>query len=227
MLRRPWAFLLASACLIALLASPVVHMRMQMPTAAVLPPSSGARQGYDILTSQFDMGALSPISVALDWQGDPSAFTPARLAALSSFGRQLEAESGVASVQSIVTLPGIDSGLALLAFWQAVRPALTTGAPVSVGSVRLTAAQTAALRQLVAGTTGNGIVVFRVVPASDPGSSAASDLVGRMRALTPPAGMRLSIAGESADDSTSSRGCTAGSRGWAPRCCWPPTWSSS
>ena len=145
------------------------------------------------------MGVLSPISVALDWQGDPSAFAPTRLAALQSFGRQLQAQPGVASVQSIVTLPGKDSGLALLGFWQAVRPALTTGAPVTVESVRLTASQTAALRQLVAGTTGKGIVVFRVVPTSDPSSSAASDLVSRIRALTPPAGMRLSIAGESAE----------------------------
>ncbi len=69
-LRRPWAALLASICLIALFAGPVSHMRMQMPTAAVLPPSAESRKGYDILTSQFDMGALSPISVALDWQGD-------------------------------------------------------------------------------------------------------------------------------------------------------------
>jgi RND superfamily putative drug exporter len=197
-LRWPWAALLVSIGLIALFASPVIHMRMQMPTAAVLPPSAESRKGYDILTSQFDMGVLSPISVALDWQGDSSAFTPARLASLYAFGRQLEAEPGVASVQSVATLSGVDSGLALLIFWQAVRPALQTGAPVAVGSTHLSASQVASLQQLVAGTTGKGIVVFRVVPTTKPSSSAASNLVARLRAITPPAGTHLSVAGESA-----------------------------
>jgi RND superfamily putative drug exporter len=197
-LRRPWAALLASICLIVLLAGPVSHMRMQMPTAAVLPPSADARKGYDILTSQFAMGALSPISVAADWGGAPDAFTPARLAALYSFGRQLQAQPGVASVQSIATLPGVGSGLALMLFWQAARPALQTGAPVTIGSTHLTKSQMTSLRQLVGGTTGKGIVVFRVVPTMDPGSPAASDLAGRLRALSPPAGMRVSVAGESA-----------------------------
>ncbi len=56
----------------------------------------------------------------------------------------------------------------------------------------------ASLQQLVAGTTGKGIVVFRVVPTSDPDSSAASRPRRPAAALTPPAGTRLSIAGESA-----------------------------
>jgi RND superfamily putative drug exporter len=197
-LRRPWVALVVSLCLIALLASPVIHMRMQMPTAAVLPPTAESRKGYDILASQFDMGALSPISVALEWQGGSSAFAPARLASLSTFGQQLEAQPGVASVQSIATLPGLDSGLALLLFWQAVRPALATGEAVTIGSTSVTASTVASLKQLVATTTSGGIVVFRVVPTADPSSSAASNLVARLRALTPPTGTRLTIAGESA-----------------------------
>lgn len=197
-LRRPWVALLASLCLIVLLASPVTHMRMQMPTAAVLPPTAEARKGYDVLTSQFDMGALSPISVAVDWPGGSDAFTPARLASLFTFGRQLQAQPGVASVQSIVTLPGVGSGLAVMLFWQAVRPALQSGTPVTIGSARLTAAQVTSLRQLVGGTTGKGIVVFRVLPAADPSSPAASDLVGRLRALSPPPGTHIVVAGESA-----------------------------
>ncbi len=55
--------------LIALLAAPAATMRTQMTGATTLPPQSESRQGLEILDTQFDRTALSPISVMLTWDG--------------------------------------------------------------------------------------------------------------------------------------------------------------
>lgn len=197
-LRRPAAFIILSLAVIALVGWPIVKMKMAMPTAAVLPTSSEARRGYEILKREFDMGALSPISVALTWQGDQDPLAPVRLAAFYAYGRQLASQPGVKSVTSIANLPQVRSPLLLVLFWRAAQPALAAGKPVSIGSLRLSASQMSSLRQLVDVTTAPGMVVFRVVPESDPSSALASDLVARLRQLPPPSGMQAAIAGDSA-----------------------------
>jgi len=197
--RLPWVAIVVAVAAITLFAVPVLHIRTQMPTAAVLPASAESRKGYELLMSQFDMGALSPISVAVTWKdGEQSPLAAARLPALYAYGQSLAAQLGVERVESIVNLEGVTSPLTLMLFWTAAAPALEAGTPIEVGSFKLTAAQTAQLQQLVATTTAPGIVVFRVVPEADPSSAAASDLVKRLRTLTPPAGTQASIAGDAA-----------------------------
>jgi RND superfamily putative drug exporter len=196
--RLPWLAIIVAVAIIALFSVPVLHMRTQMPTAAVLPASAESRQGYELLMSEFDMGALSPISDAVTWKGTTDPFTAARLTSLYSYGQQLAAQPGVKRVESIVNLPGVSSPLTLAVFWSVARPALEAGTPIQVGSYKLTTAETAQLKQLVAATTAPGIVVFRVVPVADPSSAAASALVKRLRTLSPPAGTRANIAGDAA-----------------------------
>ncbi|NLG65063.1 MAG: MMPL family transporter, partial [Actinobacteria bacterium] len=179
-------------------AAPVLRMTTQMPTAAVLPSEAEYRQGYEVLTREFDMGELTPINVALSWDGDPDPLAASRLPALANFGRLLASQQDVRSVTSVANLPHVDSPLALVFFWQTVKPALETGEAVRIGSREISAEQIAGLQQLTKATTAPGIVVYRVAPKADPSSATASDLVERLRRLTPPDGMTLSIAGESA-----------------------------
>lgn len=196
--RAPWAAIILGVALIALVSSPVVHMKMQMPTATVLPPSAESRKGYELLLREFDMGSLSPIQVAVTFNDGGSPLAAARLPALYNYGQLLARQEGVQRVDSVATLPGVTSPLTLMMFWQVAGPALESGQPVEIGSFKLSAAQTAQLKQLVQTTVAPGIVVYRVVPEADPSSAEASDLVKRLRELPAPQGAQVSIAGDGA-----------------------------
>jgi uncharacterized membrane protein YdfJ with MMPL/SSD domain len=151
-----------------------------------------------VISRDFALGQLSPISVALSWKGDGTAFDAQRMLALWRFGRELVTTPGVDSVTSVANLPGVDSPLTLLLFWRAAEPALRTGRPVKVAGFTITKDQIASLRQLVGLTVGDRLVVFRVAPKAEPSSAQASDLADRLRALQPPSGTQMWVAGESA-----------------------------
>jgi RND superfamily putative drug exporter len=196
--RRPIVFTVLAVALIAVIAWPVSIMRTEMPTATTLPAEAESRRGYEALVKGFDLGELSPNSVALTWEGGGSAFDAERLVTLSNFARQLEAVPGVSKVTSIVTLPGMEGPLPTVFFGQAAEPALETGEAVSLAGIEISAEEIAQLKQLVDITVGDGIVVYQVATEAPPSSAAASEVVERLRELQPPQGMQLSIAGESA-----------------------------
>ncbi len=197
-LKWPLVFLLVALGAVALIVSPITSTKMTMPTATVLPTSAESRQGYDILSRDFDLGALSPISVAVTFPEGQDPLSAENLVRSWGLGRQIAAEKGVADITSVVDLPGVDSPLALVAFWTVAKPALQTGEPVTVAGRTITAEDIAGLQQLVEMTVGDGVAVFRVSPSSSPSSASASDLVRRLRQLTPPDGCSLAVAGESA-----------------------------
>jgi RND superfamily putative drug exporter len=196
--RRPILFTVLALACVAIISWPITTARIEMPTATVLPASAESRQGYEVISRGFEMGELSPISVAVSWKGGGSAFDAERLTALWQFGRELQSTPGVESVTSIVNLPGVEALLPLLVFWKAAEPALQSGEPVEVGGLTISEEQIASLRQLVGLTVGDGIAVFRVAPDAEPSSAQASALADRLRAMQPPAGTQLWIAGESA-----------------------------
>jgi RND superfamily putative drug exporter len=69
--RRPWPWLVASFLLLAVLAVPVFSIRLGQNDAGTLPPSSTARQAYDLLAEGFGPGFNGPLVVAVDLtQGD-------------------------------------------------------------------------------------------------------------------------------------------------------------
>jgi RND superfamily putative drug exporter len=196
--QRPVVFTVIALAFVAIISWPITTARIEMPTATVLPQSAESRQGYEVISRDFAMGQLSPISVALSWKGDGSAFDAQRMLALWRFGRELASTPGVDSVTSVANLPGVDSPFALLLFWRAAEPALRSGKPVKLAGFTITKDQIASLRQLVGITVGDGLVVFRVAPKAEPSSAQASDLADRLRALQPPVGTQLWVAGESA-----------------------------
>jgi len=196
--RRPIVFTVLAVALIAVVSWPVSTMKTEMPTATALPTEAESRRGFDALSQQFDLGQLSPNSVALTWDDGVGAFDSERLVTLSNFGRRLQEVPGVSGVTSIVTLPGLEGPLPAVLFWKAVEPALETGEAVTLGGREIPAEEIAQLKQLVDITVGDGIVVYQVATEAPPSSGKASEVIERLRELQPPDGMQLSIAGESA-----------------------------
>ncbi len=115
-LKRPWASILVAVVLIGGLAFPALDMKTQMTTAAALPAGAEARQGLDILESEFDWEALSPTMVLVTWEGDGS-INVLRAANLLLFGQKLAAVEGVAAVQSPFTIEGFGDPTALAGLW--------------------------------------------------------------------------------------------------------------
>ncbi len=186
---------------ILLIASPIAGIVVNVPTAEELPRSQEARRGYDLIAQRFDRGRLLPNEVMLTWeQGSPDPFDPERLAALHAYGQRLAALEGVASVESVVTLPGLDSAAATVAFWRAVQTggedaldALPLPLPAAVKAAALASAQ-----RLAAATTAPGTILFRVVPEGEPDMPEGRAVPARIEAVPAPPGTTVHIAGLSA-----------------------------
>jgi RND superfamily putative drug exporter len=206
---HPVVVLVGTVVVIAVFAGPLVRIRTNVPTATSLPTSQEARQGYDLIQSRFDRGALNPVEVLVIWSGagrsaDPTA--PANLARLYGLGRRLARLPDVERVTSIVNRPGMDTAAAAQAFWASVAaagrpgPATSPAAGGAAAGARAapTAQALAAARRLLASTTAPSTVLFQVAPRSDPSGGAAQALSQTIKALTPPAGSTLHVAGLSA-----------------------------
>jgi RND superfamily putative drug exporter len=202
--RRPWVVLVVSVALGALIASPATSLKDRMTSPASLPVSSESRIGADILASEFDQQALSPLSVLVSWSGN-GKIDLARAVQLYAVGQTLAKTPGVASVASPFNLQGFSNPVALAGLWPTFQqfvndPASIPDRPIKLGSFTLTRGQVAQIKQLLMGSVGNGAVLFRVTAKALPGSSAAQNLVGTLRAIKAPPGMKISIAGQAAND---------------------------
>jgi RND superfamily putative drug exporter len=204
LLRRPWAIVLASITLVALIASPAMGLKERMPSAASLPSSSQSRVGADILASEFDQQAFSPLSVLVSWNGS-GKIDLAKAAQLYTIGQTLAKTPGVATVTSPFNMPGLNDPLALARLWPMFQtfldhPGSIPDHAIRLGSTTISRSQVAQIRQLMQTSVGKGTVLFRVVTKALPTSSQAQDLVGTLRAIKAPAGMTVSIAGQAAND---------------------------
>ena len=197
-MRRPWPVLIGTIALVLLLAWPMLRLSVDIPGATTLPTSTESRQGYDILAREFDPTTLSPIEVVLTWEGDPDPLSPANLARLSDFGRELAATDGVAGVTSIVSLPGVETAEQLGAYWNSVRAGSSTddaAGGVSLWQGMLGVQQRKAARRLLERTTADGVALFRVAPEAPPTSEEARALSVGIRDMRPPKGARIWVAG--------------------------------
>ncbi len=209
-MRRPVPVLAGTIALVVVFAWPALRLESEIPGASTLPRDSEARQGYDMLRQRFDTAALSPIEVLVTWDGDQDPYTPDNLQRLYDYGRALERLPGVNRVTSIVTLPGLDSHEAAVAFWRSVRETASAGdSPRAPGAVStatglsgivgamLGAEQRAASSKLAAATTAPGTVLLRVVPKDSPTSGAAQDLAVAILDAGGPPGTTVYVAGAS------------------------------
>jgi putative drug exporter of the RND superfamily len=204
-LRRPWVSILVAVVLIGALAFPALNMKTQMTTATALPSSAEARQGLDMLESQFDWEALSPTLVLLTWQGNESVDL-LRAASLFSYGQSLAAVEGVDSVQSPFSIEGFSDPTALAGLWPQFEKLLNdpnsfqipAGGITLDSGLKITAEQLGQFKKLVQMTVAPGAAVFRVVADNGLSNAQIDRLVEQLSAVTPPAGYQTYLAGESA-----------------------------
>ena len=207
--RRPWLVVAVSLALVAVAASPILHMRTAMTSAAALPASTESRRGYEILDSQFDRSALSPISVLVTWDGAGGTIDMAKAASLYTFGQQLAATPGVASVTSPFNLPGLTDISALAGLWQQFQSLLTNpnaNLNIPAGGLKLpngttiTAQQMSQIQALVKESVGPEAMLYRVVSKAAPSSAEAQTLSKTIAQMQVPAGFAVHVAGETAND---------------------------
>jgi uncharacterized membrane protein YdfJ with MMPL/SSD domain len=209
LLKRPWASIAVAVVLIALLAAPAATMKTQMSGATTLPPVAESRQGLDILDSQFDRTALSPLSVMLTWNGG-GGIDMIRAGTIFAYGQQLAATPGVASVLSPFTIGGLSmsggDATALAKFWPQFQSLLNDpdgfvvppdGIDLGGGQI-ITAAQLEQFKQLVKGSVTPGAVLFSVTPTEGPNSATTQDLVRTLTEAPVPGGYQAHVAGEAA-----------------------------
>jgi len=91
-IRRPVLSLAVSIAVLLALASPVASLETGRAGVAILPSSTESKRAYEILRGSFDLGAQSPVLVAVDVRGAPelarrAPALVARIAADPAFGR--------------------------------------------------------------------------------------------------------------------------------------------
>jgi RND superfamily putative drug exporter len=204
-LRRPWVSIIVALALIALVAFPALDMKTQMTTATALPTSAEARQGLEILESEFDWETLSPTLALLTWEGEePIDMT--RAANLFLYGQQLTSIDGVASVLSPFTVTGMSDPGALAALWAQFEQLLNDpdGFTIPEDGITLDSGQTITgdelrqFKQLIKSTVAPGAVLYRVVAEEGLTNAQSNEMVERLMESTPPEGYEVHVAGESA-----------------------------
>ena len=102
--RRPVVWTLAALALLAVLAAPVLDMRMWPQNAGTQPTSNTTRLAYDLIDKEFGPGANGPFMVAVDL----SQVSTSRLGALTE---ELARDPGIAAVGTPITNPAGDTAV--------------------------------------------------------------------------------------------------------------------
>lgn len=100
-MQRPLWVLLPTLAVLVAMGLPFLRFRMAAADVRVLPESTEARQGYDLLTREFPDQADTRVLVAVRFPSTP-ALTPARVGALYDLSRRIAKIPHVLKVESIV-----------------------------------------------------------------------------------------------------------------------------
>src|SRR5713226_5274408 len=172
-MKRPLVVLVPAVVVLVLAGTPFLQLRLANGDVDALPPSNAARQGYDILRSDFPGQNQTTITGVVYYPGG-SPLTSDHVGAIYDLSHRLAALPNVDSVQSIVN----------------VDPSLTRA-----DYVRLYSGSTdqlpAALQQALSLGAGPHIVLIEVVTNKDYTSDDARNLVREVRAESVPDGQVL------------------------------------
>jgi RND superfamily putative drug exporter len=181
---RPVAVLVPTLGLLLVLGLPFLHVRFNAPDSSILPPTVPSRQAFDRLTTAFGPGPFAPIVLAI--RTDGPATSPANLARIYAYSRELAADPRIVRVDGLVD---IDPRIILTQYQ------LMYGSPSGPPD---RGAQTA-----LAATTHGDLTAFTITTHYGPNEQPGRDLVRDMRAgtngLAPPAGLKVLVGGGAAD----------------------------
>jgi RND superfamily putative drug exporter len=174
---RPWAFLLPVLTVLLVLGLPFARARVTLPDAAVLPTWVESRQGYDLLRAAFGDGEVSQILLVLRREGP--ILEPDSVDALYDLSRHIASDEMVARVDSFVDL---DARLSRDQYKLLYRERDSSVTDPLAG---------AALVESTSATT----TTFTVTPRCATATRECADLVDRIRALRPSAGLEMLVGG--------------------------------
>src|SRR5437879_13452051 len=100
-MRRPLTVLLPAVVVLVLAGTPFLQLRLANGDVDVLPPSNTARQGYDLLRSDFP-GQNQTTITGVVYYPDGSPLTADHIGAIYDLSRRLAARPNVDNVPSTV-----------------------------------------------------------------------------------------------------------------------------
>jgi putative drug exporter of the RND superfamily len=104
---HPWRVLLPLLAILLAVGSPFLNLRLGLTEPSALPESSEARQGWDLLTTQFPGGENTAVTVVVNYPaGNPLGGD--HVARLYDYSQWLATLPNVSRVDSIATPPGPD-----------------------------------------------------------------------------------------------------------------------
>ena len=181
-MRHPWRVFVPVVCLLLLLGTPFLHLRVGSGDATALPPEAEARRGAELLRREFLGGDANRIVVVLN-AGAGSPLEPSRVAQAYAFSRWLAALPNVRRVDSFVDLaPYLD--LATYQKMAALPPAQRPPELVE------------ALRHML----GEHIATLIATTDAAPSSDEARAIVREIRRAHPPYDGEVMVTGQTAFD---------------------------
>jgi RND superfamily putative drug exporter len=179
-MRHPWLVLAPTLACLFLFARPFGRAQLAASDVSTLPPRAESRQGRNLLLADFDQDPTPSLIVVRFPDGRP--LTRERVGALHDLARRIEKLPGVARVQSVVNLPGLDR----------------EGVETALGLPRLMTPPE--LRAAIDESVGETIVLLAVMadPHASPAARAAT--VRAVRGLPPLSGGELLVTGLAAID---------------------------
>ena len=101
-MRHPFVVILLVAGVLATLLYPVIHMKVGIPEASVLPEKYESRAGDDILKRSFEYAALNPMEIVATLPEDP--LSADGLSDAQILGERIRGTGEVTSVESVYTV---------------------------------------------------------------------------------------------------------------------------
>ena len=175
-MRRPVIVLIVVLIPLVVVGTPFFHVNMSIPDARALPEGKESRTVSEILTNQFPRNETTPIELVI--RTDGNALDGKNIGTLYDYTRQVAAISGVRRVDSLVNSnPQLDKNAYQGFYSEAGR------------------AQNPQATQVAAQFAKDNYTLVSVMYDSDPLSNTSQDIVRKIRALTPPAGMSVQVGG--------------------------------
>ncbi len=173
---HPWVVLIPVVAFLLVLGTPFTRVNLSSPDATILPTSTGSRQGFEILRSQFGDGSISPIVVAVQSKDPINA--PQNVAALYNLTRQIAQDTRAWRIDSIVTL---DPRISLAQYQMMYsHPSLVNDPFIGPAYSQL---------------AGTHATVIYVYTQSLPGRDEAKSLLTSLRGMNPGPGLTMQVGG--------------------------------
>jgi len=178
-MRHPVMVMAPVMVFLLLLGTPSLGIKIGAPWAAILPPGSEAKEGWDVASRELGPGELAPLLVVMHTEGEILA--PESVGALYDFAEQVTGDARVRNVQSIVS---IDPGLSRQEY-QAILSNIERFPPP--------------VREEVLAATGEHTTVMKVYSRYGPMDDETKALLNDIRSTELGDDLTIYVAGETAE----------------------------